>query len=320
MTKAMTVLTVREDYTAAAVYLARLKSKRSREGIASQLRLICIALGMDKESVKKDSAPWMRVNWATLTATTAELIIAKCREIPSRYKEKRSPSGIRLVRAVLFGVAGALFDNHTITADELMRIHRIRPDKGERLPKGKDLDESAKAHLMEGVQKDDTPRGSRNAAILVFAMATGWRLSEIAGAYLDDINLQTRNAVTIGKGDKQRETPLNDMCVEAIRDWLRIRGKDDGPLFCVVRKGGKIDHDHQMSATAMYQIINGLGVKPHDLRRTFIGDAIEASDLSTAQKLAGHSKSDTTTGYDRRDKKVQRDAVNKINIPYKKRK
>jgi integrase len=316
----MTVSAVREDYTAAAVYLARLKSKRSREGIASQLRLICIALGMDKEVAKKDAAPWMRINWATLNATTTELIIAKCREIPNRYGDKRSPSGIRLIRATLFGVAGALFDNRTITADELMRIHRTKPDKGERLPRGKDLDETIKATLMENAQQDETPRGYRNAAILAFAMATGWRLSEIAGAYLGDINLQAKTAVTIGKGDKQRETPLNDTCIEAIRDWLKIRGRDDGPLFCVVRKGGKIDQDHQMSATAMYQIIDKLGAKPHDLRRTFIGDAIEASDLSTAQKLAGHSKPDTTAGYDRRGKKIQRDTVNKINVPYKKRK
>lgn len=320
MSKAVAVSSPREDYTAAAVYLARLKSRRSREGIASQLRLICIALGMDKEVVKKDPAPWMRVNWATLNSVTAKLIISKCRGIPTRYGKNRAPAGVQLVRATLFGIAGALFDNRTITADDLMRIRRIEPDKGSRLPMGKHLIDSAKTTLMENAQSDDTHRGYRNAAILSFAMATGWRLSEIAGVYLGDIDLIEKTATTIGKADKERETPLNDACVDAIQDWLSIRGREDGPLFCTVRKGGMIDTDHQMSSTAMYQIINKMGVKPHDLRRTFIGDAIEASDLSTAQKLAGHAKPDTTAQYDRRGKKVQRDTVNKINVPYKKRK
>lgn len=274
---------------------------------------------MNKQDVQKIVEPWRRVNWATLNAATAKLIIAKCRDIPTRFGNKRGPAGVQLIRATLFGVAGALFDNKTITADELMRIKRIEPDRGSRLPRGRDIDEAGKSQLIENAQNDDTPRGYRNAAILSFAMATGWRLSEIAGLYLGDINMSARTAITIGKGDKQRETPLNDSCLEAISDWLGLRERGDGPLFCTIGKSGKIDTDHQMSATALYQILNKLGVKPHDLRRTFIGDAIEASDLSTAQKLAGHAKPDTTAQYDRRGKKVQRETVNKINVPYKKR-
>ena len=83
-----------------------------------------------------------------------------------------------------------------------------------------------------------------------------------------------------------------------------------------------------MTPQAVYFILSQraeqAGVKafsPHDLRRTFAGDLLDAgADLSTVQKLMGHASSNTTAGYDRRDAKSKRVAVNKLHVPYRKQK
>lgn len=52
------------------------------------------------------------------------------------------------------------------------------------------------------------------------------------------------------------------------------------------------------------------GVKrltPHDLRRSFVGELLDANaDISSVQGLAGHSSTDTTSGYDRRPDDARR--------------
>jgi len=82
-----------------------------------------------------------------------------------------------------------------------------------------------------------------------------------------------------------------------------------------------------MSPQAIYNILYRrlahAGVKsftPHDLRRTFAGDLLDTgADLSTVQKLMGHSNANTTAGYDRRDAKAKRKAVDGLHLPRRKK-
>ena len=106
-----------------------------------------------------------------------------------------------------------------------------------------------------------------------------------------------------------------------------MRGDAPGALFTHIGKGGKLTHKG-MTAQAVYYVLSeraeAAGVRafsPHDMRRTFAGDMLDAGvDISTVQKLMGHSNVTTTAGYDRRGERAKKDAAKRLHFPYQGRK
>jgi site-specific recombinase XerD len=182
--------------------------------------------------------------------------------------------------------------------------------------------------MLNACAVDDTPAGARDGALLVLLRSGGLRRSEMCALTLDDYDQINKSILVRGKGNKQRELPVNDDVRTSLSDWLAVRGTKSGAIFCPVNKSGKVTVKARLSPQSIYNAVlkraGESGVKnisTHDFRRTFVGDLLDAgADISTVQKLAGHSSVTTTQRYDRRGKKTMRAAVELLHVPYKSRK
>jgi integrase len=177
---------------------------------------------------------------------------------------------------------------------------------------------------MRWCAADDTPRGARDAALLALLYGGGLRRSEAVAAELADYDPET-GALTVrhGKGDKARVAYLTNGAQTALADWLAVRGEAPGALLCPVNKRGVVAV-RRMDDGAVRKIVLRLAgeaavrpFSPHDLRRTFISDLLQAQvDISTVQRLAGHANVQTTARYDRRGEQTKREGASKHHLPY----
>jgi integrase/recombinase XerD len=192
--------------------------------------------------------------------------------------------------------------------------------------------------LMAVCQADPSPAGVRDAAIVALLRVTGLRRAEVAGLDVAAYDRQAERLTVTGKLNKTRAIPIEDPGARgALADWLHLRGLKPGALFARIDRvaggGHAIARDPEsgqpqgLTDQAIYYILGErrqqAGVAPftpHDLRRTFAGDLLDAgADLVTAQKLMGHSNPSTTAGYDRRSEKAKRKAVAALSVPYTRR-
>ena len=120
-----------------------------------------------------------------------------------------------------------------------------------------------------------TWRGRRDRALLLLAVQTGLRASELLGLRCQDVILAPAAHVRcLGKGRKERCTPLRKDTVAVLRSWLLERqGDPTDPLFPSSR-GGALGHDglaallakHLALARRRCPTIGNKHITPHGLR------------------------------------------------------
>jgi integrase len=106
-----------------------------------------------------------------------------------------------------------------------------------------------------------------------------------------------------------------------------VQPQVETPLFTPVLKNGRLSM-RRMSDQAVYNLLEKraqeAGVdrfSPHDFRRTFVGDMLDAGvDIATVAGIAGHASVNTTARYDRRPEETKRQAAAKLHYPYQRRK
>jgi site-specific recombinase XerD len=191
------------------------------------------------------------------------------------------------------------------------RASKIDVVRGATLPAGRSLSWGELQLLFAACKADRTLAGRRDAAILAVLYGCGLRRSEAAAIELSDYDPAAGSLTIRGKGRKERLVYPSNGGKTAIDHWIAIRGNSPGLLFGI---------GAQAIYYALQRRARQAGVaafSPHDLRRTFVGDLLEAgADVSMVQQLAGHEQVTTTQRYDRRPEQAKRRAAAMIYVPF----
>jgi integrase/recombinase XerC len=144
---------------------------------------------------------------------------------------------------------------------------------------------------------------ARDAAVIALLYGAGLRIAEALSIRRKDAPIGDVDAVTVlGKGRKQRTTPVIAPVRAAIEDYLKLCPfalMGDGPLF-VGARGGQLSPRIIQLVVARLRGALGLpdSATPHALRHSFATHLLaRGGDLRTIQELLGHSSLSTTQIY-----------------------
>lgn len=221
---------------------------------------------------------------------------------------------------------------HDPKVKELMAMTRRGHAKRGALPHKKDA--LTKDPLLRVLATcDDSLRGKRDRALLLFAWATGGRRrSEVANADMaflktgadEDFSYHLVHSKTNQSGQDRPEDhkPLTGQAALALREWLAAAGISEGRVFRQIRKGGHVGGP--MSPAAVRDIVLKrcalAGVEgafsAHSLRSGFVTEAGQ-QDVSLAETMAmtGHRSVQTVLGYTRQGQLAKSASSRLLELP-----
>lgn len=296
------------DHNPAAVYLAKLK-RSSRRPQKSALDVVAHILS--KGTANCAELDWSRVRYQHTAF------------VRSRLMDGYAPATANRILCALRGTLEQAWLLGLMSAEDYHRAAHVSPIIGETLPAGRELSQAEIATLFSDCANDPRPIAVRDAAILAVMYSGGLRRDEVTKLDLADYD-GSKKLIVHGKRSKERSVYLANGAITTLKNWLALRGDEAGPLFVSINKGNNLVRGKRMTAQAIYCLLKNrakhAGVNsfsPHDLRRTFVGNLLEAGvDISTVAKMAGHASVDTTARYDRRPEQAKEKAANLLYIPF----
>jgi integrase/recombinase XerD len=166
------------------------------------------------------------------------------------------------------------------------------------------LSEAEVEALLEAPDTDTT-QGLRDRAMLETLYASGLRVSELVGLKTVQVSLDMGVVRILGKGSKERLTPLG----EEATDWIVRYQREARPLLLAARKsdalfvtarGGPMTRQAFWALVKRYAARAGIerSISPHTLRHAFATHLINhGADLRVVQLLLGHADISTTQIY-----------------------
>jgi len=149
--------------------------------------------------------------------------------------------------------------------------------------------------------------GRRDHAFILLAVQTGLRLSEMTGLQRQGLILGTGAHVrVIGKGRKERCTPLARSTLAVLKAWLREPQRGGGQVLFPNAQGGRLSvhgvqyllTKHRLAASGACPSLKQKRVTVHRLRHTMAMDLLQGGvDRSVIALWLGHERVETTQIY-----------------------
>jgi site-specific recombinase XerD len=212
---------------------------------------------------------------------------------------------------------------HPEHAHDIQRVLSIPPKRTDRALVTF-LDQQEITALLAAPDRT-TWTGRRDHTLLLLAIQTGLRASELTTLDVNDVQLAGAAHVTCeGKGRKQRITPLTRTTAAVLRVWLAERaGHPEDPLFPTIR-GRRLSRDglerrlavHVTQATRDQPSLKDKNVTLHTLRHTAAMQLLHAGIETTVIALwLGHERVETTQIYLHADLALKEKALARTKPP-----
>lgn len=251
--------------------------------------------GRDLQQLLAHAREAADVDVTHLTLEDLEVFVGKLRS------RGYSPTSVARSVAAVRGFFNYLTAGKVIAANPAIDLGA--PRKWPALPKFLDMAEVDR--LLEA--PDSSTRGGiRDRALLEVLYATGLRVSEVTALRLQDLHLDARHLVCVGKGEKERIVPLGEEACAWLVRYLRearplLVGRGaSARVFVNAKRGGSL------SRVGVWKILKGYARKvglartlsPHVLRHSFATHLLErGADLRAIQMMLGHADLSTTQIY-----------------------
>lgn len=220
----------------------------------------------------------------------------------------------------LFGYAAL---HHPEDAAVIQRVLAVPAKRRDRRPVTWLTD--AEVDALLAAPNRSTWTGRRDHTMLVLATQTGLRISELIGLSRGDVSLQAGPHVRcMGKGRKERATPLTRHTVAALRGWLSEQpGETHDPLF-PTRTTRRLSPDaiehrlavHLVNARKTCPSLRAKHVTMHTLRHTCAMRLLHAGvDIAIIALWLGHEQIATAQIYLHADMTHKERAIARVTPP-----
>ena len=227
------------------------------------------------------------INKPILRITTQDL-----RLYLSDYQAERGSSAVTInnMRRVLSSFFSWLEDEGVLLKSPMRRIKAIKTPI-----KVKTIFTSEQEERMR-----EKTSCMRDLAIVDMLASTGMRVSELVGLNRDDINIEKRECVVLGKGNKERTAYFDDRTKIHLLAYFAMRTDNNNAAFIC-----RNNHDRRLGKNGVEKALHKIGeragvedVHPHKFRRTLATKAIgKGMPIEQVQHLLGHQRIDTTLHY-----------------------
>ena len=214
------------------------------------------------------------------------------RQYLNDYEATRRTSKVTIdnIRRIMSSFFSWLEDEDYIVKSPVRRIHRVKTAQV-----AKEVLTNEELEILR-----DACATKRDLAVIDLLASTGMRIGELVRLNISDVNLQERECLVTGKGNKQRPVYFDARAKLHLTEYLQARTDQSPALFVSLGAAAK-----RVTVGSMQLRLRQIGkscgihrVHPHKFRRTLATHAIDKGmPIEQVQKLLGHAKIDTTMHY-----------------------